>query len=501
MKLTTFHQRFLLTITIVICLSWCLPLTKASKDGEDSVKTSPIADHFEERWFHGHHFEKESYNRFAKSHSVDYGGNHPFEVLERRRLLERNQTLEVTDNRSLQNPWAEDAVYYPLRITFDMTYLQVMKDNAKYSEHYQVLNTEILPKVRDTWRNALRVFRPAGNIKIQNNQCPNSSNEQVTVGVPNTDLVIFVAANFDIICKDKRARAAARSCQADQYDRPTVGSVILCLDRLNVQDEVSKHAFYTTIIHEMTHVLGMRAIDFPYYYDHTTGKPRTPRPLQQKTVTCVDGNVVRLQAPSLDTLKTGYTKRGKLFYEVVTPNVRQIARNHFDCQNMAGARLENIPTNDGNCFGSHWEARLFATDTVAAIKIPIMQMLTPLTLGVLEDSGWYKAQYENSQMSPFGHGKGCDFVYDDCIINGQIPEWSKGTFCNDLSGPQSPPRCDLSHQYITRCDLVDFDDYPNSKPPDRNHQYFPNQPVSTYMMSTSTIIFRIRITHNYKFRF
>jgi leishmanolysin-like peptidase len=200
--------------------------------------------------------------------------------------------------------------------------------------------------------------------------------------------------------------------------------------------------------------------------------------LEKREVTCVDGNMRRLAPPSSNTLKAGYTNRGKLFYEIVTPTVRQVVRNQFNCQQMGGARIENQPTNDGNCFGSHWEARLFASDVIAAIKIPTLQFLTPLTLALFDDSGWYISDFSVASVSPFGHGRGCDFVFEDCIVDGEVSEWGKGIFCNDLEGSFMEQRCDLNHKYITRCDLVDFANYPGAVPPDRKHQYFPDNPVS-----------------------
>ena len=471
------HHMAIASITCILA-----GVATASSNPAAMFESSPIVDHFEDRWSDIESFEKEKHMRAAQSHHVEYGGNHPFEILEKRRLHQSItdnsiRTLDDSDERQL-SPWSSNAVLKPIRLYFDTTYIEVMKDSAQYSEHIIALNTDILPRVVQRWKSALTVFRSEENIIIKSNQCPHSSPEQLTTGIPNSDLVVFIAANFEAICQDSKAVAASRSCQADQYDKPTVGSIILCLDRLDVNDEQSKNAFYYTIIHEMSHVLGMRAIDFPFFYDHATGLPRTPRPFEPKQVTCVDGNVVRIAPPSSNTLKAGYTGRGNLYYEIVTPTVRQVVRNHFNCQIMGGARLENQPTNDGNCFGSHWEARLFATDVVAAIKVPIIQMLTPLTLALLEDSGWYKSEFDSADISPFGHGRGCDFVFEDCIVDGNVPEWGKGTFCDELNGLSSTPKCDISHNYITRCDLVDYDFYPASVPPDRNHQYFPSHPVS-----------------------
>jgi hypothetical protein len=93
---------------------------------------------------------------------------------------------------------------------------------------------------------------------------------------------------------------------------------------------------------------------------------------------------------------------------------------------------------------------------------------TPLTLALLEDSGWYKVDFSLADNSPFGLASGCGFATKDCIVDGEIPEYSQGNFCNDLSrdGIWS---CDPGHNFRGLCDLVDY--FPTTRP---GREYFPN---------------------------
>ena len=106
-------------------------------------------------------------------------------------------------------------------------------------------------------------------------------------------------------------------------------------------------------IHEIGHILGLTSEDMPYYYDRTTGLPRTTRPLKVATdVECIDGRIAsdfdyEIFLPSKDTLAFGAMYPGIKYYEVVTPTVRQVAQNHFACEEMRGMRLENQPTSNG----------------------------------------------------------------------------------------------------------------------------------------------------------
>ena len=81
-----------------------------------------------------------------------------------------------------------------------------------------------------------------------------------------------------------------------------------------------------------------------------------------------------------------------------------------------------------------------------------------LTLALLEDTGWYKGNYEMTTMSTFGLGAGCGFVNEDCINeDGTIPASSKGFFCNSLSTLRRQSfHCTPTHEGIGYCDLFDF---------------------------------------------
>ena len=80
---------------------------------------------------------------------------------------------------------------------------------------------------------------------------------------------------------------------------------------------------------------------------------------------------------------------------------------------------------------------------------------TPLTLALLEDSGWYKVDYSKATNAPFGLNSGCDFVTKDCIVNDSLPAYSKGNFCNDLKSSLID-RCDPGHNFRGVCDLIDY---------------------------------------------
>ena len=107
-----------------------------------------------------------------------------------------------------------------------------------------------------------------------------------------------------------------------------------------------------------------------------------------------------------------------------------------------------------------------------------MEYITPLTLALLEDSGWYIANYSLSSISPFGHGAGCEFAQKPCIVNGNVPDYSRGTFCNSTSS-DNDIACDPTHHFIAICDLMDYS-RSNNDGPGFGMQYFPNKVIAIF---------------------
>jgi len=80
--------------------------------------------------------------------------------------------------------------------------------------------------------------------------------------------------------------------------------------------------------------------------------------------------------------------QGNRYASIVTEKVRTIARNQFDCQSLDGAQLENQPTRAESCTGDHWDERLFYPEALSGVISPTANILSSLTLALMEDSGW-----------------------------------------------------------------------------------------------------------------
>jgi hypothetical protein len=89
--------------------------------------------------------------------------------------------------------------------------------------------------------------------------------------------------------------------------------------------------------------------------------------------------------------------------------------------------------------------------------------ISPLTLAVFEDSGWYQVNYQDSSL-PYGQGWGCEFVNGDCIVNDTVPSYGKDVYCSTptvvesdgtISLDKNDIYCDPLHQRWALCDLFD----------------------------------------------
>ncbi|KIH59068.1 hypothetical protein ANCDUO_10714 [Ancylostoma duodenale] len=152
---------------------------------------------------------------------------------------------------------------------------------------------------------------------------------------------------------------------------------------------------------------------------------------------------------------------------MVTPKVREEARNHFNCPDLEGAEIES--QGGLGTAGSHWEKRVFENEAMTGVTTQVYA-LSRLTLALFEDSGWYKVNYEwvlpnyesalktasiswnssKAEEMKWGQGLGCKFAKQSCLT------WMKANikdpypYCNVLGDT----RCADSRRAKVRCNLV-----------------------------------------------
>ena len=296
----------------------------------------------------------------------------------------------------------------------------------------------------------------------------------------------------------------AVNCGRGEDDRPTVGAINFAFDPIKAysDSDVNKQAIKALAIHEMMHALGFSTESFPLFIDRSTGaRWNTDIPMVRPTFKCSqNGDIQNIPAASWIKSKFGdliqptfasyratnvvsydFVERGvgatcplknspgsvgiygECIQKIITPAVKREARNYFGCADLEGMELENHGNsgyNGDNCKmrESHFEARLIADELMISTAVSFTQRISPMTLAVFEDSGWYQVDYSQAGLvndAPFvnidttkpgylpfvegidsGFKKGCGYARDHkCIDSNQQPTDER--WCTDVPKRQS----------------------------------------------------------------
>eukprot|EP00934_Nitzschia_sp_Nitz4_P001634 Nitzschia sp. Nitz4//scaffold27_size158506//200//5337//NITZ4_002575-RA/size158506-processed-gene-0.253-mRNA-1//-1//CDS//3329545413//1634//frame0 len=410
------------------------------------------------------------------NHKINYK-NHPYDKSTRH-------------ERSLQD--SSDG-YEPMRIKFFTDALDDQRDSTNAAK-IDFIKNEILPRTADFWSSALAVVPVDGQLYISSAEldgrayCGDSEftevpSEHISGGVDDVDLILYVSGTPSTRFCSGTTLAVAVACNFDQYDRPTAGAINVCLDQIELDDDgTASEAIIDDNVdvlkHEVAHVLGHSSNSYRFYWDSETGTERTERPFVSRTVTCVDDVERTLILPDESTMKFATANNGQRYAAIVTPKVTAVARNQFNCQTLEGAKLENQPTGSDSCTGDHWDEHDYYPEALSGVISPTTNVMSHLTLALMEDSGWYRANYTMGAMNPWGLGAGCDFVEEPCLQIDEsgstyIPGYSKGYFCDEGAARGCSPA--LSHKMA--CTVIDYYYILPRDLPDERFQYFPNDPT------------------------
>lgn len=238
-------------------------------------------------------------------------------------------------------------------------------------------------------------------------------------GAKDADFILYVSANNEVACQ-YNAVAAGGFCSHDMDNwyglpnRPLAGFANFCPQALST-DPNSFGPMLDTAVHEVFHALAMNR-RLMEYFTKPDGSPHDQVLIE----------------------KNGHTM-------VATPAVKRELQRLLDCDDIEGARLEN--EGGSGTAGNHWERRMFVGEMMVGNSIAsIRDALTPLTLALAEDSGWYIPQYKNAGIMTYSFKKGCGFAEASCAV--KSPEL-EGSFCWDRN-PQKGS-CTPDHSSVGYC--------------------------------------------------
>ncbi|KAJ6813620.1 uncharacterized protein M6B38_142360 [Iris pallida] len=277
-----------------------------------------------------------------------------------------------------------------------------------------------LGQTADWFKRALAVEPVKGNLRLSGySACGQDGgvqlpHEYIEDGVAEADLVLLVTTRPTT----GNTLAWAVACERDQWGRAIAGHVNVAPRHLTAEAETLLSA---TLIHEVMHVLGFDPHAFAHFRDE------------------------RKRRRSQVTMQVMDEKLGRMVTRVVLPRVVMHSRYHYGAfsENFTGLELED--GGGRGTSGSHWEKRLLMNEIMTG-SVDTRSVVSKMTLALLEDSGWYQANYSMADRLDWGRNQGTEFVTSPCNL------WKGAYHCNttQLSG------CTYNREAEGYCPIVSY---------------------------------------------
>ena len=296
------------------------------------------------------------------------------------------------------------------------------------------------------------------------------------MGVERRDFVLYVSCIQTDHCNVANAVAYASYCQQEHaLDRPVAGFANICPDRLDT-DPRHYLNLLSTVKHEIYHALGFSAGLFAFYRNEN-GVPFTPRGKHGLPKYNDKYGVYQWSSKTVRSIerKNWATRHGGITRHVhvlVTPRVKREVRRHFNCPSLEGAEIEN-QGGVGTEY-THWEKRLFENEAMTGTYTQ-NPVFSRITLALMEDTGWYRANYSLAEELDWGKGLGCLFTKASCKtwMEKHLREKRPVVpFCYTIKKSPLRMRCTHSKLSVALCNLRKY-----SKALPGEYQYFNHLPV------------------------
>ncbi|XP_072402346.1 leishmanolysin-like peptidase [Diabrotica undecimpunctata] len=279
-------------------------------------------------------------------------------------------------------------------------------------------------------------------------------------GIVDSDFVLYVSAMESERCNKTLTVAYAAYCQQEStLDRPIAGHANLCPESISTKRQ-DIEILLATVKHEILHALGFSISLYAFYRD-ADGNPLTPRsketgkpPLNEKLeIYQWSDKVIKTFVRNNWLVRSGYVK--KEVQMIVTPNVVREVRKFFNCSELEGAELED-QGEDGTAM-THWEKRVLENEAMTGIHTQ-NPIISRITLALMEDTGWYIANYSMADTMSWGRNLGCDFVMRSCkdwITTKSARGFSIHPFCNKVKRDPLQTECTDDRTSVALCNLVE----------------------------------------------
>ena len=251
----------------------------------------------------------------------------------------------------------------------------------------------------------------------------------------NLGIDLFIFGRFDENMEKSTLASAGARYTDSETKQPLVG-VVNINTKVNYSKINSKEYFESIIIHEFTHILGFSNYFFTQIFDITFSRE---------------------------------DEKGIMRYFINSPKVLEVAKNYYNCPNIDGVELEE--SGGSGTAGSHWEARILLGEYMNGVVYPEEQVISEFTLALLEDLGYYKANYYTGGLMRYGKGKGCDFIKKRCVNSSyEINPLFENEFYDSISSPGlMDSSCSSGRQSRTYYAWWVYDNLPE------HYKYFSNE--------------------------
>lgn len=235
----------------------------------------------------------------------------------------------------------------PLRIKF------LTSDGVTSDELLSSLVENSFKESAKLWSSALSLVPVNGRIYPSVDTCGSASIplEDREKGVNGADVLVYISSD-NRFCGGASMHSAV--CDFDQHMRPLVGNINICTKNIPTSKFPGANAIITQgtldrytgyITSETGRVLGASISLFRHYKNPDTSIAYGS---MEKTITCVDGTKETIDVPNMISESQS---TGEVSYEIRTPKVIEVVRNHFDCMTLTGAKLESSKKGSTSCFG------------------------------------------------------------------------------------------------------------------------------------------------------
>ncbi len=346
--------------------------------------------------------------------------------------IEKHKSLEI----GKVNLWEESGRF--LQAT-TWTPIRIYLDYSTLNSQTNVVTQSVIDNIKTVMNSVSTTLSSLINVKASSSNlafpsCSNTFTLKISNAVKSgvaADLVIFPYVDTSFTAG---VEAAASYCLQDSVTNRPVAGYVGFSPQISFAKKNSVYYNSLLVLHEINHVMSFHSELFQNFVDANNN----PIPFSKVVINKTVNGVARQM--------------------LATPKVVAAAQKYFGCSTMAGVELEN-QGGEGTA-GSHWEERIMAGDYMIGQSYA-ENVISPMTLALMEDSGWYTVNYYDGGLFRFGKNQGCDFVNTKCVVNGQTkfpneynvvadaPACYAGRTAKGVSSLQSGISVDTAYQYFT----------------------------------------------------